>query len=104
LIQPVKIKLSADKNLLVEWNNNSNSSFELTMLRRFCPCAVCLAGREKQGKNYIPIFGKDQVTVESIKPVGNYAIGIKWKDGHDTGIYEYPFLVNLPGNNEVVEK
>ncbi len=104
MIQPVKVKLSADKFLLIEWDNNSNSSFELTMLRRFCPCAVCLADREKQGKNYIPIFGKDQVTVESIKPVGNYAIGIKWKDAHDTGIYEYPFLLNLPGNNEVVEK
>ena len=100
MIQPVKINLSADKNLLIEWNNNSNSSFDLTMLRRFCPCAICLADREKHGKNYIPIFGKDQVTIESIKPVGNYAIALKWKDGHDTGIYEYLFLMNLPGNKE----
>jgi len=104
LIQPVKVKLSADKFLLIEWNDNSQSSYKLTILRRFCPCAVCLADREKQGKNYIPIFGKDQVTVESIKPVGNYALGIKWKDGHDTGIYEYQYLHKLAGKNKVMEK
>ena len=99
--QPVKIKLSADKYLLIEWDDKSDSSFDLTVLRRFCPCAVCLAEREKQGKNYIPIFGKEQVTVESIKPVGNYALGIKWKDGHDTGIYEYKYLYKLAGENKV---
>ena len=104
MIQPVKVTLSADKFLLIEWNDNSHSSFELLMLRRLCPCATCLAEREKQGKNYIPIFGKDQVTVESIKPVGNYALGIKWKDGHDTGIYEYQYLTKLAGKNMVVEK
>ncbi len=104
MIQPVKVKLSADKFLLIEWNDNSHSSYKLTMLRRFCPCAVCLADREKQGKNYFPIFGKDQVTVESIKPVGNYALGIKWKDGHDTGIYEYLYLHKLAGKNKVMEK
>lgn len=104
MIKPVKVTVSNEKFLLIEWNDNSNSSFNLTMLRRFCPCAVCLADREKQGKNYIPIFGKDQVTVESIKPVGNYALGIKWKDGHDTGIYEYQYLTKLAGKNMVVEK
>jgi DUF971 family protein len=104
LIHPVIVKLSADKLLLIEWNNNSNSSFILTMLRRLCPCAVCVADREMHGKNYIPIFCRDQVTIESIKPVGNYALGIKWKDGHDTGIYEYQYLLKLTGKNKVVEK
>ncbi|MEE9449636.1 MAG: DUF971 domain-containing protein [Ignavibacteriaceae bacterium] len=104
MIQPVKVKLSADKFLLIEWNDNLHSSFELTMLRRLCPCASCLAGREKQGKNYIPIFGRDQVKVESINPVGNYALVIKWKDGHDTGIYEYQYLYKLAGKNKVMEK
>jgi len=104
LTQPVKIKLSADKYLLIEWDNKSNSSFDLTILRRYCPCAVCLADRESQGKNYIPIFGKEQVTVETIKPVGNYAFSIKWKDGHDTGIYEYQYLFKLAGESKVEQK
>ncbi len=104
MIQPVKVKLSTDKFLLIEWNDNSHSSFKLTMLRRFCPCASCLADREKQGKNYIPIFGRDQVKVESIKPVGNYALGIKWNDGHDSGIYEYQYLYKLAEKNKVMEK
>lgn len=74
------------------------------MLRRFCPCATCLAEREKNGKNYIPIFGKNQVTIESIKPVGNYALGIKWRDGHDTGIYEFKYFHKLAGLKKANEK
>ncbi len=104
MLQPLKVKLSADKFLFIEWNDNSHSSFKLTILRRFCPCAGCLADREKQSKNYIPIFGRDQVTVESIKPVGNYALLIKWKDGHDTGIYEYQYLYKLSAEDKVEEK
>jgi len=104
LIQPVKVKLSADKFLFIEWKDNSNSTFNLTMLRRICPCAPCLADREKHGKNYLPIFSRDQITIESIKPVGNYALGIKWKDGHDTGIYEYQYLYKLTGENKVENK
>jgi DUF971 family protein len=104
LIQPVKVKLSAARFLFIEWKDNSNSTFNLTMLRRICPCAPCLADREKHGKNYLSIFSRDQVTIESIKPVGNYALGIKWKDGHDTGIYEYQYLYKLTGENKVENK
>ena len=104
MIQPVKVKLSADKFLFIEWKDNSNSTFNLTMLRRICPCAPCLTDREKHGKNYLPIFSRDQITIESLKPVGNYALGIKWKDGHDTGNYEYQYLYKLTGENKVENK
>ena len=32
------------------------------------------------------------MTVEAIKPVGNYAISLAFSDGHATGIYRYDFL------------
>jgi DUF971 family protein len=32
------------------------------------------------------------VEIESIKPVGNYAISFAFSDGHGTGIYRFDFL------------
>ncbi len=37
----------------------------------------------------------DEMTLESLAAVGNYAITALWKNGHDTGIYPYPMLKAL---------
>lgn len=92
---PTKIKIDNNSTLSILWDNGENNVLELKTLRKFCPCATCLAEREKQGSKYIPIFSENQITVQSINQVGKYAIQIHWKDGHNTGIYEYPFLRNL---------
>lgn len=89
---PVKIKLIEKKKLLIIWDDKNESLLELRELRKRCPCATCLAERDKQSKMYIPLFADNQVTVKSIHQVGNYAVQITWNDGHNTGIYEYNFL------------
>ncbi len=94
-MHPVKIKIVDKKNLLIIWNDKDEELLELKMLRKLCPCATCLAERDKQGKMYIPIFADNQITVKTITQIGKYAIQITWNDGHSTGIYEYPFLKNL---------
>ena len=93
---PIKIKLSTDnEKLLIHWDDQSDSEIPLIRLRRLCPCATCLSERENQSKNYIPIFNHSQLKINSIKTVGSYAIGLTWSDGHNTGIYEFPFLQKL---------
>ncbi len=92
---PNKIKISKEKNLIIEWENNTKISLSLEKLRKFCPCATCIAEREKQSINYIPILQENQIKVSKLEIVGSYAIKITWLDGHDTGIYEFPFLINL---------
>lgn len=42
--------------------------------------------------------GKKHVGVREIIPVGNYAIRIVFDDGHDTGIFSWPFLHDLAAN------
>ena len=42
--------------------------------------------------------GKRHVGVREIIPVGNYAIRIVFDDGHDTGIFSWPFLHDLAAN------
>jgi DUF971 family protein len=37
----------------------------------------------------------ESTAIEAIKPVGNYALNIIWRDGHSTGIYPYGLLREL---------
>ena len=53
---PVQIKISEKKDLKIKWDDDSESLIEIKKLRRFCPCATCVAEREEQGKYYIPLI------------------------------------------------
>ena len=100
--KPLKIKITGRDSLFIGWDDNTETVIPLERLRRFCPCASCKIEREKESPDYIPILGKTQVTVDSIKPVGSYAISISWKDGHNTGIYEYAYLKILTSEKSVI--
>ena len=38
---------------------------------------------------------KSRVVIEDIEPVGNYAVAIKFDDGHSTGIFSWSYLQKL---------
>ena len=42
--------------------------------------------------------GKENVNINTIEPVGNYAIKIFFSDGHDTGLYSWQYLHMLAKN------
>ena len=44
--------------------------------------------------------GKRQVKIVGVEPVGNYAIKLSFDDGHDTGIYSWPYLHELYSNRQ----
>lgn len=94
-MQPEKIKILKNKYLWIKWNDDKESKISLQKMRTMCPCATCLAERDNQSTNYIPLLLSSQITVSGIEAVGSYAIQINWQDGHNTGIYEYTFLKNL---------
>lgn len=93
-MQPVKIYLENNK-LKIDWNDSSVSAIKLANLRNHCPCAVCEKTRNERGRDYIPVFMEEQVTIDNIEVTGKYALKISWKDGHDTGIYEFQYLKNF---------
>ncbi len=98
-MKPVSIEVQKQNELLVNWDDDTFSKIGLKKLRRYCPCATCVMGREQESKTFIPLFTADQIKVLKIFEVGNYAIGITWKDGHNTGIYEFPYLSYLAKEN-----
>ena len=104
-ITPLEIKRNREGNLVLKWSDGAVHVLPSEVLRRNCPCAVCL---EKRGdtSHAKPLTGrrslaildasKDEETgLEKIWPVGGYAIGMLWKDKHDSGIYTYGLLRQL---------
>jgi DUF971 family protein len=74
----------------ITWSDGTQSDLPHAVLRGYCPCATC-QGHSGTVK-YIPGGNLELVT---IKRVGNYALGLGWGDGHDSGIYAYDYLYDL---------
>lgn len=94
-MHPLKIEILEKNILAIKWNNQRDSKISLLKLRKLCPCATCVAEKERQSRSYIPLYSGNQLAIKNIKQVGSYAISIGWQDGHNTGIYEYSFLRSL---------
>lgn len=63
-------------------------------LRRACRCALCYDEYHTAPTAQIDRVPTD-IVAEQIKPIGNYALYIKWSDGHDTGFFPLEYLYRL---------
>ena len=94
---PLQIK-KIETELHINWSDGTQSKINIFNLRDECPCATC-KGETVITQSYIPIKSpfkaKGFYEIEKILPVGNYAINVIWKDGHDTGIYSWDILEKL---------
>lgn len=88
-----------DSTLQLAWTDGHRASYDYAYLRGYCPCASC-QGHTAQAIRFHRPAG--EVTAEEIEPVGNYAISIRWSDGHATGIYRYGFLRQICPCDECV--
>jgi DUF971 family protein len=98
----VKIHVSTGAGVDITWADGHASHYDFPYLRDECPCATCNDEREKKkefasagpgsaGAAVLPMF-KPKVTARAATSVGNYAIQIRFNDGHATGIYSYDHL------------
>ncbi|MBX7045032.1 MAG: DUF971 domain-containing protein [Ignavibacteria bacterium] len=98
MIFPVKINRTERNSLLIGWNDNSSTEVSITKLRDECPCVHC-KGESVIFDSYIPIKSPFKASgfyeIDKIERIGNYAIQIIWKDGHNTGIYSWEILREL---------
>lgn len=44
------------------------------------------------------VAGKRNVTIVGVEAVGTYAVKLIFSDGHDTGLYTWPYLAHLGRN------
>lgn len=96
--QPTEINYRQSSRLL-EISFDTNERFELSAeyLRVFSPSAEVRG--HGPGQETLQL-GKENVTIERIEPVGNYAVSIHFDDGHNTGIYSWEELYRLAVNKE----
>ena len=83
--------------LAVLWDDGHESFYPGAQLRKLCPCAECRDGAGHQGGSlHLVQPGTDaRHRIAGFHPVGNYALGLSWADGHNTGIYTFEYLRGL---------
>ena len=91
---PKKISVSENDDVVIEWDNSTVSEINKYLLRKSCPCALCEVEREKNHHDY-NMFRENKTTIVDIEVVGQHAIKLTWKDGHNTGMYEFQYLIDL---------
>jgi DUF971 family protein len=91
--QPVSIKLHKQSRVLeIEYDDGSLFELSCEYLRVFSPSADVKG--HGPGQEVLQV-NKENVNIESIEPVGNYAIKLVFDDGHATGLYSWSYLYEL---------
>ncbi len=81
-------------NITLTWKDGNVLTIANRNLRLSCRCALCVD--ELTGEKILKeadIF--EEIAPVEITPLGNYAIGITWNDGHSSGIYPYKSMRKL---------
>jgi len=90
---PTELRLSPDKaRLTVEYDSGERFVLTAEYLRVESPSAEVQGHGAAQKKI---VTGKEQVRIAALEPVGNYAVRIRFDDGHDTGLFSWDYLHEL---------
>ena len=98
--KPVPTELSLHRQsrvLEITFADGAHFNLPCEYLRVFSPSA------EVQGHGpgqEVLQTGKEDVNIDRIEPVGNYAVCLHFDDGHNTGIYSWETLYRLGSNHE----
>ncbi len=82
----------AERVLHIAFDDGSRFDLTAEYLRVMSPSA------EVKGHGGEPrklVTGKEKVGFLEPEPVGNYAVRIRFDDGHDTGLYSWDYLYTL---------
>ena len=84
-----------DGRVVLVFSNGREVSANAWDLRAKCACALCLS--EVTGESLVDIKKiPADINPQEILPLGNYAVGITWSDGHSSGIYPYSMFSLVP--------
>lgn len=90
--RPVEVRNDRDNGrVVVTWDDDRRLQYPYDDLRNACPCAGCRG--HSPGEVEPPnVVG---VSLARITEVGTYALRFEFSDGHDTGIYTWPYLLQI---------
>lgn len=95
-IFPSDIHYHAESRILeVQFESGEHFKLSAEYLRVFSPSAEV---RGHGLTEFVLVHNKEKVAIAGIDPVGQYAVRLRFDDGHDTGLYSWEVLYDL-GNN-----
>jgi DUF971 family protein len=95
---PKELRVAKDRRMLtVTFADGGTFELPAEMLRVLSPSAE-VQGHSPAERVTVP--GKRNVAIAGVEPVGNYAIRIRFDDGHDTGIFTWGYLLELGREKE----
>ena len=97
-LSPKVIRRTDPSRVEIEWSDGRTSAYTPAQLRRLCPCAQCV--NETTGVRMLdPTRVSEDLRQSDLALVGNYAITMRFSDGHHTGIFTFEYLrENDPGD------
>ena len=101
LVQKQKPTIQFDeKQIILQWADGKLWRVNNRNLRLSCRCAFCVD--ETTGTKLLkPENVREDIIPKEIVTLGNYALGIKWNDGHASGIYPYKTIEALAKDEKV---
>jgi DUF971 family protein len=95
---PTELRLNASRDALtVAFDDGASFALAAEYLRVESPSAEVRG--HGPGQKVI-ITGADDVKIDRLEPIGNYAVRIIFDDGHDTGLYSWDYLHKLGRERE----
>ncbi len=88
---PTVIRRSDPRRVEIEWSDGARTVYSPAQLRGLCPCAQCvneISGKRMNDPSAVPL----DLEQSDLHMIGNYAISMRFSDGHHTGIYTFKFL------------
>ena len=95
---PKHLDLDRARGLSITWQDGTTSFLAVDHLRRLSPSAESRALREEIERNPLAVVpGGDSgpLQAEDLELVGNYAVRIRFSDGHHTGLYTWDYLRSI---------
>ncbi|MDQ7074485.1 MAG: DUF971 domain-containing protein [Gammaproteobacteria bacterium] len=86
---------STSRMLDLTFDDGYSCSLSAEYLRVFSPSAEVQGHGPGQG---VLQYGKQDVMIKGIEPVGNYALLFRFDDNHETGIFSWEYLHRLGEN------
>ncbi|UCU92167.1 DUF971 domain-containing protein [Hydrogenophaga taeniospiralis] len=91
-VHPVDIvHHQASGRLDIGWSDGLQVSMNSSALRCACRCAACV----KLRRDGLGPTSPDNTRMTDLHPVGEFGLQLCFDDGHDRGIYPWPYLREL---------
>lgn len=94
---PTRLDLKKDRGLTIEWPDGRTSYYSIAYLRKMSPSADMKNLRDEMSKNPLTVLPSSAraagpLVALDAELIGNYALRIRFSDGHSTGIYSWDYL------------